>query len=124
LIHHLVVHTQIEHPQKRNHNRRCLVLLVCISSQSPAQRSEKRSDYQCLASCSLTGGLEVENKTARGTQNTDSIHFIILDHGCATMIVPVKPIKYTRDGHFLLEDTMQEVMRILHVCYHDRDPSF
>jgi hypothetical protein len=38
------------------------------------------------------------------------------------MIVPVKPTKYTRDGPFLLEDIMQEVMRILHVCYHDENP--
>ena len=40
------------------------------------------------------------------------------------MIVPVKPIKYTREGHFLLEDIMQEVMGILHVCYHDENPLF
>lgn len=65
------------------------------------------------------GWLEVESKTARGVQNMGPMHFIIVDHGCATMIVPVKPVKYTRDGHFLLEDITQEVMGILHVCYHD-----
>lgn len=56
----------------------------------------------------------------------DSIGFItvgILDYTCSTMSVPVKPIKYTRDEHFLLEDIMQKVMGILHVFYHDGNPS-
>jgi len=101
--HRLVVSTQICHLQRQSHTRRYLALSVCISSRSLAQRSERRSGYHCLASCSLFSWLQVENSIARGTQKTDSIRFIIvLDVWlwCATMIVPVKPIKYTRDGLF------------------------
>jgi hypothetical protein len=100
-IHRLVVHTQTDRLQKQNHNRPCLVPSVCISSLSLAQRSERKSGYQCLSSCLLTSGLEVEIETARGTQKMGPVHFIILDHGCATMIVPVKPTKVHKGWTFL-----------------------
>jgi hypothetical protein len=83
--HRLVVNTQICRLQRRSHTRRYLAPLVCISSLSLAQRSERRSGYHCLASCSLFSGLQVENRSARGTQKTDSIRFIIV-LGCLAMV--------------------------------------
>lgn len=82
--HRLVVSTQICRLQRQSHTRRYLAPSVCISSRSLAQRSERRSGYHCLASCSLFSWLQVENRIARGTE--DGLNTLYHCVGCLAMV--------------------------------------